>query len=60
MFFKKTINLMEPKEVITKFANVSRSIAESELSSIGMTIEQAKATMSSYVIDGVRFYQPNN
>lgn len=60
MFFKETINLLEPKQVISKFSVVSRSIAESELSSVGMTIEQAKATMSSYVIDGVRFYQPNN
>ena len=60
MFFKETIDLMEPKQEILKFAVVSRSIAEHELSSIGMTIEQAKATMSSYVIDGIRYFQTNN
>ena len=59
MFFKGTMQVSDSSRLLyTKMGKVSQTIREDELHLHGLTLESAKATMTSFVVDNVRYFQP--
>lgn len=59
-FYAKQVELFVEKNIVQKFAKVFQSIKESDLSKHGLTIKEAQKTMTSFTVDGVKFYQFQN